>query len=64
MTEATKPTRRVRAGQPAPDIGKWVKDIDEMERELDKQWASDLKAIVFVAACVLSFFLVVWSTLP
>jgi hypothetical protein len=57
-----KHKRRVRAGQPAPDVTLWVKDTDELERELDRQWRSDLKGIVFVAACILSFFLVVWAT--
>jgi hypothetical protein len=56
---------RQRAGKPA-DYSKvelWVKDLDEVEKELEKQWRSDLKAIVFVAACILAFFLVVlWST--
>jgi hypothetical protein len=57
---------RQRAGKPA-DYSKvelWVKDMDELEREMDKQWNSDLKATLFVASCVLSFFLIVWSALP
>jgi hypothetical protein len=56
---------RQRAGKPAnyTQIENWVKDMDELEKEMEKQWSSDLKAIVFVAACVLSFFLIVWGTL-
>jgi hypothetical protein len=56
---------RQRAGKPA-DYSKvelWVRDTDELEAELEKQWKSDLKAILFVASCILAFFLVVlWST--
>jgi hypothetical protein len=60
-----KAKRRVRAGQPVPDdVTLWVRDTAELEAELERQWKSDLKAIVFVAACVLAFFLVVWGTLP
>jgi hypothetical protein len=58
-------TCRQRAGQPA-DYNKvelWIKDTDAMERELERQWRSDLKSIVFIAACILSFFLLVWGTL-
>jgi hypothetical protein len=61
-----KPTARQRAGKPA-DYSKvelWVKDMDELEREMDKQWQSDLKSILFVVSCILAFFLIVWGTLP
>jgi hypothetical protein len=56
---------RQRAGKPADysKVDLWVRDTAELEAELEKQWKSDLKAIVFVAACVLSFFLIVWGTL-
>jgi hypothetical protein len=56
-------SRRVRAGQPAPeDVTLWVRDPAEMEAEMDKQWRSDLKAILFVASCVVSFFIIVLVT--
>jgi hypothetical protein len=56
---------RQRAGKPADysKVDLWIKDTAELEAELDKQWRSDLKAIVFVASCILAFFLIVlWST--
>jgi hypothetical protein len=58
-------TCRQRAGKPADysKVDLWIKDTAELEAELDKQWRSDLKAIVFVASCILAFFLIVlWST--
>jgi hypothetical protein len=56
---------RQRAGKPADydKVELWVRDTDELEAELEKQWKSDLKAILFVASCILAFFLIVlWST--
>jgi hypothetical protein len=64
--EMTNQHPRQRAGKPA-DYSKvelWVKDMDELEREMDKQWQSDLKSILFVVSCILAFFLIVWGTLP
>jgi hypothetical protein len=43
----------------------WIaKSNKELEAELQEQFKSDLKSIVFIASCILAFFLVVWSTLP
>jgi hypothetical protein len=56
---------RQRAGKPADysKVDLWIKDTAELEAELEKQCRSDLKAILFVASCILAFFLVVlWST--
>jgi hypothetical protein len=36
----------------------------ELDAELEKQWRRDLRSIVFIASCVLAFFLIVWGTLP
>jgi hypothetical protein len=55
---------RQRAGQPAKydDVELWQQYQQDKEQE-EKQWKSDLKAIVFVASCILAFFLIVlWST--
>jgi hypothetical protein len=56
---------RQRAGQPARyDDALWLaKTNAQLEEELRKQWRRDLKAIVFIASCILSFFLValVWG---
>jgi hypothetical protein len=43
----------------------WIAKTEaELEAELERQWRSDLKAIVFLASCILAFFLIVWGTLP
>jgi hypothetical protein len=59
-------TCRQRAGKPADYTDPvWIaKNEAELEAELEKQWRSDLKAIVFLASCILAFFLIVWGTLP
>jgi hypothetical protein len=57
-----KHKRRVRAGQPAPDVTLWIKDIDKVEKQMEDEWRSDLKAILFVASCILAFFLIVLVT--
>jgi hypothetical protein len=56
---------RQRAGKPADyNDPVWIaKNEAEIEEELKKQWRRDLRSIVFIASCVLAFFLVVWGTL-
>jgi hypothetical protein len=53
---------RQRAGKPA-DYTIFTKGIEEVEAESERQAKSDLKSIVFIASCILAFFLVVWGTL-
>jgi hypothetical protein len=64
--QGRKCTRRVRAGQPVPDnVELWQRldPVAEWEAEANRQFKSDMKSIIFIAACVLSFFLIVlWST--
>jgi hypothetical protein len=57
---------RQRAGKPADyDSPIWLaRQQEELEAELDRQWKRDLRSIVFIASCILAFFLVVWGTLP
>jgi hypothetical protein len=57
---------RQRAGKPADyNNPVWLAKTEaELEAELERQWRRDLKSIVFIASCVLAFFLVVWGTLP
>lgn len=59
-------TTRQRAGKPADyNNPVWLaKTQAELDAELKRQWRSDLKAILFIASCILAFFLVVWGTLP
>jgi hypothetical protein len=41
----------------------WLaKQEEELERELEKQWRRDLKSIVFIASCILSFAIIVLVT--
>jgi hypothetical protein len=56
---------RQRAGKPADyDDPIWIaKTNAELDAELERQWKRDLRSIVFIASCVLAFFLVVWGTL-
>ena len=43
----------------------WIaKTNAELEEELEKQWKRDLKSIVFIAACIVSFFIIVLVTAP
>ena len=57
---------RQRAGKPADyNNPVWVaKTNAELEAELTRQWRRDLRAIVFIGSCILSFFLVAyfWGT--
>lgn len=55
---------RQRAGQPAKyDEEIWLgKTAEEIEDALEKQWKSELKSIVFIASCILSFFIIVLVT--
>jgi hypothetical protein len=57
---ARKATCRQRAGKPAKfDADVWIAKTEaQLEAELVKQWQRDLRAILFVASCILSFFLV------
>lgn len=57
---------RQRAGKPADYTDPiWIaKNESEIEAELQRQWRRDLRSIVFIAACILAFFLIVWGTLP
>jgi hypothetical protein len=56
---------RQRAGKPADYTDPvWLAKTEaELDAELERQWRSDLKAIVFIASCILAFFLIVWGTL-
>jgi hypothetical protein len=53
---------RQRAGKPA-DYTIFTKGIEEVEAESERQAKSDLKSILFIASCILAFFLIVWSSL-
>jgi hypothetical protein len=57
---------RQRAGKPADyDSPVWLaRQQEELDAELERQWKRDMRSIVFIASCVLAFFLVVWGTLP
>jgi hypothetical protein len=55
-------TCRQRAGKPA-DYTIFTKGIEEVEAESERQAKSDLKSILFIASCILAFFLIVWSSL-
>ena len=55
---------RQRAGKPADyTIFTSTDSVADLEAECERQAKSDLKAILFIASCVLAFFLVVWGTL-
>jgi hypothetical protein len=52
-------TCRQRAGQPA-NYDLWIaKNEAELEAELERQWRRDLKSIVFIASCIVSFAVIV-----
>jgi hypothetical protein len=57
---------RQRAGRPADyDDPAWIAKTEaDLEKELQRQFKRDLKAIAFIGACIFSFWLVVWGTLP
>jgi hypothetical protein len=57
-------TTRQRAGKPADyNDAIWIaKTNAELEEELEKQWRRDLKSIVFIASCILSFAIIVLVT--
>jgi hypothetical protein len=52
---------RQRAGQPAKyDDEIWIaKSNEELEAELERQWRRDLKSIVFIASCIVTFAIIV-----
>jgi hypothetical protein len=56
---------RQRAGKPADynQIEIWQQYHKDAEEE-DRQWKSDLRSIVFIASCVLTFFIIVLVTMP
>lgn len=58
-------TCRQRAGQPAnyDQVDLWVKDPDQVERDLERQLQSDLRSIVVLATCVLGFLMLAWVVL-
>jgi hypothetical protein len=55
---------RQRAGRPADyNDAIWIaKTNAELDAELEKQWRRDLRSIVFIASCVVSFFIIVLVT--
>jgi hypothetical protein len=55
---------RQRAGRPADyNNPVWIaKTNAELDAELEKQWKRDLRSIVFVASCIVSFFIIVLVT--
>lgn len=56
---------RQRAGKPADydQIEIWQKFHKDAEEE-DRQWKSDLRSMVFIASCVVTFFIIVLVTMP
>ena len=57
-------TCRQRAGKPADYTDPiWIaKNQEELERELEKQWKRDLRSIVFIASCIVTFAIIVLVT--
>jgi hypothetical protein len=55
---------RQRAGKPADyNDPVWIaKSQEELDAELERQWRRDLKSIVFIASCILSFAIIVLVT--
>jgi hypothetical protein len=54
-------TCRQRAGKPADYTDPiWIaKTPEEVEAELQRQWRRDLKSIVFIASCIVTFAIIV-----
>lgn len=55
---------RQRAGKPADyDSPIWLaRQQEELEAELERQWKRDLKSIVFIASCIVTFAIIVLVT--
>jgi hypothetical protein len=55
---------RQRAGRPADyNDAVWIaKTNAELEEELDRQWKRDLRSIVFIASCIVTFAIIVLVT--
>jgi hypothetical protein len=63
MTSPMPPSNhpRQRAGKAADYTDPiWIaKNEAELEAELERQWRRDLKSIVFIASCIVSFAVIV-----
>jgi hypothetical protein len=57
-------TCRQRAGKPADyNSPVWLaRQQEELDAELERQWKRDLKSIVFIASCMVTFAIIVLVT--
>jgi hypothetical protein len=57
-------TCRQRAGKPADyNSPIWLaRQQEELDAELERQWKRDLKSIVFIASCIVTFAIIVLVT--